>query len=82
MLEVETDLFDGFVDLFGVDLFSASLWFVELTFVERFLGGLGGGNVVVAHGVGDFDFRGCGRSVGFDGEGVIPFGGQIDFCRS
>ncbi len=33
-----------------------------------------------ANGSGDLGFGGGG--VGFDGEGVVPLGGQIDFCGS
>ena len=46
------------------------------------LGGRDGGYIMVPDGVGDLDFLGGGRGVGFDGDGVVPLGGQIDFRRS
>ncbi len=36
-----------------------------------------------AHGIGDLDFSGLSRRrVKFDGDGVIPFGGEVDLRRS
>ena len=68
MLEIKTDLLKSFGNLSLIDIFV----------VKRSSGG-----VLVANGRGNFDFGGCGgRSIGLDGDGVIPFGGEINFCRS
>src|SRR5580692_13164055 len=71
MLEVETNLFNGFFGLLPVEPYVAS---------PALLGPVRG-SCMIASGRGDLDLRSFGRRCFvFNGDGVIPLGGQIDLC--